>query len=164
MKVEDPAAFRFIINEDIYLLPHDKELQSKKVVKEAESVPFSFNYEGKNKKKFLILTYYPDHEAIYAVHFTALEAILARKGYQADDVAILNVAKNVADIKVITGHFAPEKLLILGEKAIPEGMQPPDFNRLQLVADCNTLLSFCFEDMMESTDSKRAFWEQMKNL
>ncbi len=164
MKVEDPAAFRFIINEDIYLLPHDKELQSKKVVKEAESVPFSFNYEGKNKKKFLILTYYPDHEAIYAPHFTALEAILARKGYQPDDVAILNVAKNVADIKVITGHFAPEKLLILGEKAIPEGMQVPDFNRLQLVADCNTLLSFCFEDMMESTDNKRAFWEQMKNL
>nr|WP_294792705.1 hypothetical protein [uncultured Mucilaginibacter sp.] len=164
MKVEDPAAFRFIINEDIYLLPHDKELQSKKVVKEAESVPFSFNYEGKNKKKFLILTYYPDHEAIYAPHFTALEAILARKGYQPDDVAILNLAKNVADISVITQYFTPEKLLILGEKAIPEGMQVPDFNRLQLVADCNTLLSFCFEDMMESTDSKRAFWEQMKNL
>ena len=164
MKVEDPAAFRFIINEDIYLLPHDKELQSKKVVKEAESVPFSFNYEGKNKKKFLILTHYTDHEAIYAPHLTALEAILSRKGYQPDDVAILNMARNDADINTITNYFIPEKLLILGDKAIPSGLAMPEFNRLQLLAGRNTLLSFCFDDMMESTDNKRAFWEQMKNL
>jgi hypothetical protein len=164
VKVEDPAAFRFIINEDIYLLPEDKELQSKKVVKEAESVPFSFNYEGKYKKKFLILTHYADHEAIYGPHFTALEAILSRKGYQPDDVAILNMARNEADINAITEHFIPEKLLILGQKAVPVGMPVPEFNRSQLIASCNTLLSFCFEDMMESTDNKRAFWEQMKNL
>ncbi|MGY3215337.1 hypothetical protein [Mucilaginibacter sp. HD30] len=164
MKVEDPAAFRFIINEDIYLLPEDKELQSKKVVKEAESLPFSFNYEGKNKKKFLILTHYTEHEAIYAPHYTALEAILSRKGYQPDDVAILNIARNDADIHAITSYFAPEKLLILGDKAIPAAMSAPEFNRLQLISGCNTLLSFCFDDMMESTDNKRAFWEQMKNL
>jgi hypothetical protein len=164
VKVEDPAAFRFIINEDIYLLPHDKGLQSKKVVKVAESVPFSFNYEGKNKKKFLILTHYPDHDTIYAPHFTALQAILARKGYQPDDVAILNMAINTADITTITQYFTPEKLLILGEKAIPAEMAASEFNRLQLIAGCNTLLSFCFDDMMENTDYKRAFWEQMKNL
>jgi hypothetical protein len=164
VKVEDPAAFRFIINEDIYLLPEDKELQSKKVVKVAESVPFSFNYEGKNKKKFLILTHYPDHDAIYAPHFTALQAILARKGYQPDDVAILNMAINTTDIDTITAYFTPEKLLILGEKAIPNGMARPAFNQLQALASCNTLLSFCFDDMMENTENKRAFWEQMKNL
>ncbi|MFD0751922.1 hypothetical protein ACFQZS_17345 [Mucilaginibacter calamicampi] len=164
MKVEDPAAFRFIINEDIYLLPHDKEVESKKVVKEAESVPFSFNYEGKNRKKFLILTHYPDHEAIYAVHFTALEAILSRKGYQTDDVAILNMARNDADINTLTNHFSPEKLLILGHKAIPVGMEEPQFNHSQAIGGRNTLLSFCFDDMMENTDNKRAFWEQMKNL
>lgn len=164
MKVEDPAAFRFIINEDIYLLPHDKGLQSKKVVKVAETVPFSFNYEGKNRKKFLILTHYPDYEAIYAPHFTALEAILSRKGYEPDDVAILNMAKNDADIDTLTKHFTPQKLLILGQKAVPAGMTAPEFNYLQALTDCNTLLSFSFDDMMENTDNKRAFWEQMKNL
>ena len=164
MKVEDPAAFRFIINEDIYLLSHDKEHQSKKVVKEAESVPFSFNYEGKNSKNFLILTYYPNQEAISAPHFAALQAILLRKGYQPDEVAILNIALNNADVNAITGYFNPEKLLILGEKAIPGGMPAPQFNRLQPVAGCNILLSFCFDDMMENTDNKRAFWEQMKSL
>lgn len=164
MKVEDPTAFRFIINEDIYLLPHDKEVESKKVVKEAESVPFSFNYAGKNNKKFLILTHYPDHETIYPPHFTALEAILSRKGYQTDDVAILNIAVNNADINALNNHFGPERLLILGQKAIPAGMAEPQFNRLQTMAGCSVLLSFCFDDMMENTDNKRAFWEQMKNL
>lgn len=164
MKVEDPAAFRFIINEDIYLLPHDKETQSKKVVREAENLPFSFNYKGKNQKKFLILTHYPDQEAISEPHFTALQAILARKGYQPDDVAIVNMARNAADITAITEHFTPEKLLILGDKALPAGMPAPSFNRVQPIALCNTLLSFSFADMMENTDNKRAFWEQMKNL
>lgn len=164
MKVENPAALRFIINEDIYLLPHDKELESKKVVKEAESVPFTFNYQGKNSKKFLILTYYPDHDFIYAPHFTALEAILARKGYQPDDVALLNLAKNAADINAITQYFKPEKLLILGLKAIPDGLQVPDMNLIKVSDQCSILYSFNFTDMMESTDYKRAFWEQMKNL
>jgi hypothetical protein len=164
VKVENPAAFRFIINEDIYLLPHDKELESKKVVKEAESVPFSFKYEGKNKKKFLILTFYTDNEAMYAPHFAALSAILSRKGYETDDVALLNMAHNIAGVDVITEYFQPEKLLILGEKAIPQGMSLPQLNRLELISSCNTLYSFCFDDMMENTDNKRAFWDQMKNL
>ena len=164
MKVEDPAAFRFIINEDIYLLPHDKEQQSKKVVREAENMPFSFNYKGKNKKKFLILTHYPEQEHIYTPHFTALQAILGRKGYQPDDVAILNMAKNQTDIKTIAEHFKPEKLLILGETAVPQGMPALGLNTLQTIASYNTLLSFSFDDMMESTDNKRAFWDQMKNL
>ena len=164
MKVEDPAAFRFIINEDIYLLPEDKELQSKKVVKEAENAPFSFNYRGNNNKKFLILTHYIDNDTIPAAHLTALEAILARLGYQPDDVAIVNIAKNDGDFEALIKHFTPEKLLILGQKAIPAGMETPQFNNLQKVDECNSLLSFSFDDMMENTDSKRAFWEQMKNL
>jgi hypothetical protein len=164
VKVENPAAFRFIINEDIYLLPHDKELESKKVVKVDESVPFSFKYEGKNKQKFVILTYYKDHEVIHEPHLAALSSILSRKGYDQDDVALLNMAYNIADIDAITEYFQPEKLLILGEKAIPQGMAAPDFNRLKFISSCNTLYSFCFDDMMANTDNKRAFWDQMKNL
>ena len=164
MKVEHPTAFRFIINEDIYLLSQDKELESKKVVKEAEIMPFSFNYRGNNNKKFLILTHYIDNDTIPAPHLTALEAILARMGYQPDDVAIVNMTKNDTNFKALTSHFTPEKLLILGQKAIPAGMEAPQFNSLQKVGECNSLLSFSFDDMMENTDNKRAFWEQMKNL
>ena len=164
MKVEYPTAFRFIINEDIYLLTQDKGVESKKVVKEAENAPFSFNYRGNNNKKFLILTHYIDNDTIPAAHLTALEAILARLGYQPDDVAIVNIAKNDGDFEALIKHFTPEKLLILGQKAIPAGMETPQFNNLQKVDEGNSLLSFSFDDMMENTDSKRAFWEQMKNL
>lgn len=164
MKVEDPAAFRFIINEDIYLLPQDKELESKKVVRVAENLPFNFTSKGDNKKNFLILTHYLNEEFIADAHFTALQAILGRKGYQPDDVAILNISKNQTDINTITEHFKPEKVLILGEAAVPQGMAALSLNTLQLISSYNTLLSFSFDDMMESTDNKRAFWDQMKNL
>ncbi len=164
MKVEHPAAFRFIINEDIYLLPHDKEEQSKKVVNVVETTPFSFNYKGKNNKKFLILTHYPDQGAINPAHFTALEAILSRMGYQPNDVAILNIARNVADADNIRSYFSPERLLILGPRAIPEGMAEPQFNTLITDAPCRMLYSFSFDDMMDNKANKLAFWEQMKNL
>ncbi len=164
MKVEHPAAFRFIINEDIYLLPHDKEQQSKKVVKVAEPTPISFNYQGNNQKKFLILTHYPDHEAIDPAHFNALKATLERRNYQPDDVAILNVARNTADAEAILSHFTPERLLILGPKAIPVGMTEPQFNTIITTTPCRTLYSFCFADMMDNKSNKLSFWEQMKNL
>ncbi len=164
MKVEHPAAFRFIINEDIYLLPHDKEQQSKKVVKVAETAPFSFNYQGKNNKKFLILTHYTDQEAINPVHFTALEAILGRKGYQPDDVAILNMARNAADMETILAHFTPQRLLVLGPKAVPTGMAEPQFNSIIATTAYRTLYSFCFDDMMDNKANKLVFWEHMKNL
>lgn len=164
MKVEHPAAFRFIINEDIYLLPDDKEQQSKKVVKVAESTLISFNYQGNNRKNFLILTHYPDQEAIDATHFTALKAILERKNYQPDDVAILNIARNSAGMEDIMAYFSPKRLLILGPKAIPAGMNEPQFNTLITTTPCSTLYSFCFNDMMDNKSNKLAFWEQMKNL
>ncbi|PJJ80252.1 hypothetical protein [Mucilaginibacter auburnensis] len=164
MRVEHPAAFRFIINEDIYLLPDDKEQQSKKVVKVAEPAPISFNYLGNNQKKFLILTHYPDMEAIDVTHLTALEAILERKGYQQDDVAILNIARNAAGMEEIISYFSPERLLILGPKAIPAGMAEPQLNTLITTTPYRTLYSFCFYDMMDNKANKLTFWEQMKNL
>ena len=164
MKVEHPAAFRFIINEDIYLLPHDKEQQSKKVVKVAETTLFSFNYQGKNIKNFLILTHYDDQEFINSAHFTALESILSRKGYQPEDVAILNIARNNADLEAIVMHFAPERLLVLGAKAVPNGMTEPQFNTIITTTPYRILYSFSFDDMMDNKANKLAFWEQMKNL
>jgi hypothetical protein len=29
---------------------------------------------------------------------------------------------------------------------------------------CNTLFTFSFDEMMNSNDNKKAFWEQMKQL
>src|SRR4051812_23251682 len=95
MKIETPAALRFIMQEDIYLLPADKtEPVSKPTEAIAKTSKIDFNYLGKNNKKFLVVAHYTDQEHIADAHLTALENILKRKDHSLDDVAIFNLANH----------------------------------------------------------------------
>jgi hypothetical protein len=124
-----------------------------------------FNYLGTNKKAFLIFTHYPDHEFIDQEHLTALQNILKRKEVELEDIAILNIAKTGnkkwADIYKF---FTPKKVLVLGSEATPPGLNLPPLNQLKQAPAASLLYSFSFIEMMSSTDNKKAFWEQMKNL
>jgi len=190
VRAENPAALRFILQDDIYLLPNDKTVIKSAVnspVAEAEPEPVStpkiepaispknepvvetpaiqFNYLGSNKKRFLITTHYTDQEFIAADHLTALQNILKRKEHDIDDVAILNVAKNNTNsFDDLLNHFKPTKLLILGKEAIPAKMEALVINQPKQLTDCAALYSFSFDEMMDNTEHKKAFWEQMKTL
>jgi hypothetical protein len=130
-----------------------------------ETPAVQFNYMGGNKKRFLIITHYPTEDYIAADHLAALQNILNRKGYGMDDVAILNKATAAATaVTDLVNYFKPEKLLILGEAAVPAGMGVPPLNQPKKMKNGVLLHSFSFDEMMSSTDNKKAFWEQMKNL
>ncbi|MGF7079508.1 hypothetical protein [Mucilaginibacter sp. UYCu711] len=130
-----------------------------------ETPAVQFNYMGGNKKRFLIITHYPTEEFIAADHLAALQNILKRKDYDMDDVAILNIATSaVTAVTDLVNYFKPEKLLILGEAAVPGGMGVPPLNQPKKMKNGVLLHSFSFDEMMSSTDNKKAFWEQMKNL
>jgi len=125
----------------------------------------SFNYLGANKKAFLIITHYPDLDFIADEHLTALQNILKRKEFELDDVAILNTAKNTLNAwDEILKYFTPKKILLLGKNATPARLDLPPLNQLQQMPDYTLLYSFSFDEMMSSTDNKKAFWDQMKNL
>jgi hypothetical protein len=98
-------------------------------------------------------------------HLTALQSILKRKELELDDVAILNLAKT-ANTKWADMYrfFGPKKVLVLGQDAVPVGLKVPDMNQLKQAPAASLLYSFSFDEMMSSTDNKKAFWEQMKNL
>jgi hypothetical protein len=208
VRSENPAALRFILQDDIYLLQSDKGVVSQTpatpveaiapteiipeppvtapaaatlpeppatapaaatpsapqiTVTETTAVPF--NYMGGNKKRFLIITHYPTEDFITADHLAALQNILKRLEYEIDDVAILNLAKaTITTVTDIVAHFKPEKLLILGESAVPAGMGVPPVNQYKKMKNGVFLRSFSFDEMMSSTDNKKVFWEQMKNL
>ncbi|MFD2872590.1 hypothetical protein ACFS5N_08935 [Mucilaginibacter ximonensis] len=124
-----------------------------------------FNYLGSNKKAFLIFTYYADQDFMHDEHLAALQNILKRKDIELEDVAILNLAKSInGKWAEIYRFFAPKKVLVLGKEAIPEGLNVPALNTLKVAPTASLLYSFSFDEMMSSTDNKRAFWEQMKNL
>ena len=187
VNIENPAALHFIMQDDLFFLNADKNLYHNKVitveVPVVETVitapgtvspvvedtvvdkPVDFKYHGKNNKNFLVLVHYPTLEFIHETHLTALENILKRKGFEIADVAIVNLAKHDAvNIDELTNYFKPQKLLILGKNAQPQGIQPLALNVPQQVASLATLYSFSFDEMMDNNDYKKAFWEQMKGL
>ena len=179
MKIENPAAFNFIFQDDVYLLSKDKAnfVTTEKTVTAAveetvteaalviETPKLSFNYLGQHKKKFLILAHYPGIEFMDAPHLAALESTLTRLGYVREDVAILNLASYPGALfEQLDGYFSPQLLLILGKQAIPPEMEALPFNKPVKIKQTGALFTFSFNELMNSNENKKAFWEQMKQL
>lgn len=167
MKVENPLAFSFIMQDELYLLKSDKNTPIEANIPAiiTETQPPEFNFMGGNKKSFLIITHYTAKDFIDEAHLAALENVLKRLGLETADVAIFNRAKYAdAGAAEILGHFKPQKLLLLGKRAVPANLGELTLNTPKQLGNCNTLFSFAFEEMMDNNEHKKAFWEQMKQL
>ena len=166
MKIENPAALRFIMQEDIYLLPADKTEQIIVIEPPVLTTKITdLNYLGKYKKGFLIVAHYANEEYMAAEHTTALENILKRKEYGMDDVAIFNrFTYPDVDFEQMQTYFNPQKLLLLGKNALPENLPILSFNQPQKINEYAALYTFSFDEMMENIPNKKAFWDQVKNL
>jgi len=171
MKIENPVAFSFIMQDEIYLLNNDKTFYSVDTISEPVQAPVpetpkaDFKYLGKHKKQFLVITHYPESEFMDSGHLKALENTLIRLEFSLDDVAIFNLAAypGVA-FNPLWDFFNPKTLLILGKEALPNGMETLELNKIEKLNNCNTLFTYSFGAMMSSTENKKAFWEQMKQL
>jgi hypothetical protein len=166
MKIENPAAFRYIMQEEVYLLPADKTEQPIAIAPPVLTPEvIDINYLGSYKKGFLIVAHYTDEEHMAVEHIAALENILKRKEYSLDDVAIFNrfTYPNV-DFEQIQAHFNPQKLLLLGKNALPVNLPALAFNQPQKIKEYIALYTFSFDEMMDNTPNKKAFWDQVKNL
>jgi len=170
--IENPLALHFIMQDELFFLKEDREkyittvtdTAAVDVAKEETPVGPEFAYMGK-KGGMLILVHYADHEFIHEIHLSALENIFKRKEIAISDAAILNLAKNNgAEMKSLLEFFDPGKILILGEHSIPVGMNKPTLNQPKQSGKRTLLYSFSFDEMMDSPENKKAFWEQMKNF
>jgi hypothetical protein len=166
MKIETPAALRYIMQDDIFLLPAGIVKSAETIVETAVQTPDAvFKYLGNNKKNFLILVHYTAHEFIADTHLTALQSILSRKEYSLDDIAILNRANYITTgFELLAAYFNPQKILILGNEAMPVGIEPVQFNEPVQLGNCVALHSFSFDEMMDNIPNKKTFWDKMKNL
>lgn len=174
MIVENPLALPYIFGDDIYVLQQEKTLLNNSAIPAAEPAPIApeiaapaitFTYTGGNQKKFLVLVHYPDHETMEQAHLSAFESTIKRKELSLDDVAILNLHRHAeSGFQAIIAYFNPQKLLILGQKALPHELTSPPLNQLAKLDNCDTLYSFSFGEMMGNKNNTKAFWEQMKIL
>src|SRR5438132_9164076 len=98
MKIENPVAFSFIMQDEIYLLAKDKMSYAAKGEPESMPLPIpetpvvAYNYLGQNKKQFLVMVHYAGLEFMAAQHQAALESTIKRMGLGLPDVAIVNRA------------------------------------------------------------------------
>ena len=166
MKIENPAALRFIMQDDIYLLPADKGEQLTSTIQPVvETELTGFNYLGEHKKNFLVVVYYTNEEFMAAAHINALQNILKRKDYSLDDVAIFNrFTYPEVDFEQMQAFFNPQKMLLLGKNALPSNAPSLTFNLPIKVNGYDALYTFSFDEMMDNTANKITFWDQMKNL
>ena len=166
MRVEDHNALRFILQEEIYLLDEDKNAVSTSAIPQPaiETPQQVFNYLGSNKKNFLILASYKEHEHMQDDHLTALESVLSKLSNSREDVAILNVAKHdETRLEQLLTFFSPKTIVILGQNALPAGADLK-LNSVEQLNGAQTLLTFAFDEMMANVDNKKVFWEQMKSF
>jgi hypothetical protein len=174
--IENPIALHFIMQDELFFLKEDREKQDSlapvmAIIEEETPVAVvttepkpDFTYTGK-KGGLLILVHYTDQEFIHEIHLSALENILKRKNVAIADVAILNMAKNTGtDFESLVTYFDPSKILLLGKGSLPQGIIKLDINQVKQTGNTNLLYSFSFDEMMDSPDNKRTFWEQMKNF
>lgn len=184
MRVEDPAAYKYLFNDDVFLLDAEKQLFNGEltvvihqdaiqqietapevIVPVAASVPKTVQYLGQNKKALLVLTSYADAEFIAPDHQAALEATLKRKDYTIDDIAIVNLGKypDAALAELLT-QLVPQKIMVLGKAAAPKELSATAFNQVAAYNNLPVLITFAFGEMMSSNENKKAFWEQVKNF
>jgi hypothetical protein len=98
-------------------------------------------------------------------HLLALESTLKRLSFEMDDVAIFNIAaNNEPTFDTLADFFKPQKLLILGKAALPVGYETLTPNVITTAENCKTLYTFSFNQMMDNTEYKKIFWEQIKQL
>jgi hypothetical protein len=171
MNIENPLAYSFILQDDVYLLDADKRAIKKnqpqvpEVIVEKETPKPEFRYLGGHKKQYLIITHYADADFIALDHLTALESTLKRLGYGLDDTAIFNLANYPdAQFQQIIDFFKPQKMLIMGNYAMPPTMGAVNRNKPQPTGNINirTLFTFSFKEMMDNSENKKEFWEAMK--
>lgn len=179
MKLDTPLnQLQYFLPDDLFLLPADREAYRNPVTPPAEpAIPaetivvipetpaIPFKYLGGNQKNFLVLTHYTTEEFIAEAHLNALINTVTRLSYTQQDLAIVNLAHYpTASWEQLTEFFTPQKLLILGSKALPKNLPKLILNETDQADGCQALYTFAFDEMMGNKENTKAFWNQIKTF
>lgn len=172
-----PGQLTYFLPEELYLLKADKEFYSKPTARteappaeQPATAPIEtpgpvFKYNGGNQKNFLILTHYPGTDFISEAHFTALTSTLGRLNFTMDDIAIVNINHSPNHTwNQLVEYFKPQKLMVLGEAALPPNNPPLSLNEITEAAGYRALYTFSFDEMMGQKENTKLFWNQIKTL
>jgi hypothetical protein len=162
----DRNTLRFLMTEDIYNIPDpvEKAERSADVVKEnAEQI--NFDYSGENNRYFLVLHENKTQEKLSVAHEEMLTKIMAAKGMEMRDLAILNLDRYPkADFPRLKSFFTCSRIVLFGIDPQRIALPPITTNHPVSHSGVKILVTFSLEEMRDHTGKKRDFWTVMKDF
>jgi len=176
--VQDQAALRMLFGEDLYLVSKkvseasDVSDDKSNALKNPEPIQDTrktsateFEYLGDNNKYFLILINDPIHTRISQVHQEMLMKVMSAKKLELRDLAIVNISRYYeADFNALKAFFTCSKLVLFGMDPKKIGLPAFALNKTEQKGHVNILATYGLEEMRNSPDKKREFWNVMKNF
>ena len=174
----NPVSLKMLFTEDIYsiqednpaILKHDNPTEGDA---REQNIPISnigkptpiFEYLGENNKYFLVLHDDKIHTRINPVHQEMLLKVMAAKKLELRDLAIVNICR-YPDLKFesLKTFFSCTRVVMFGITPSDLGLDTLKFNREQSADNVRILATYSLEDMRNSPEKKREFWNIMKSF
>lgn len=161
LNTTNPAALRFLMNEDLYLVDPVQGVQGSA----AEGSSPAFDYLGENNRYLLLLVHIPQQKNLPSQEMDALINTLKAKKMSLYDVALLNIAHYPsATFDNLKDFFVCKTLVLLGVAPQQIQLQKVALNSITAIDNVTVLATYSFAEMLADTDKKRAFWNEMKKL
>jgi hypothetical protein len=172
----NPASLKMLFTEDIYLIQEREQIITQQkapieavtgdqhIIKAPDvEQTFSFDYVGDNNKYFLVLHDDQIHTRMNPVHQEMLLKVMAAKNLELRDLAIVNLSR-YPNIKFdsLKNFFSCTRLALFGIQPSVLGINTLKLNKEQTVGSVKILATYSLEDMRNSADKKREFWNVMK--
>ena len=162
MKASDAVALQYLMTEDIYLI-NEEELSTSSGER-TEDGP-AFDYLGENNKFMLLLIQEDGHPNLRSNELEALANILGAKRMSLKDVAIVNQRKYTSSTwKDFKDYFACSSIVLFGIDPSEIKIRTLPKNAITELEGMQVLFTYSFAEMLNNTDKKREFWNQMKKL
>lgn len=125
----------------------------------------AFNYLGENNKYFLILFNEPNQKDISSIQKETLLKIMAAKGLELRDLAVLNLNQypgvNYTDLKEF---FSFNKIVLFGIDPQLISLSSQSSNQVVKLDSAKILCTYSIDEMIMDTTKKREFWNIMKDF
>lgn len=173
---DNQAALRMLFTEDIYIIDKTPVQLRTEQVKTHISEPLSkdeiekevktdFEYVGDNNKYFLVLINDAVHTRMNPVHQDMLMKVMAAKKLELRDLAIVNISRyHQADFNSLKAFFTCNYLVMFGVDPLKIGLPATTLNKAEQKGNVKILATYSFDEMRNSDDKKREFWNVMKNF
>jgi len=140
-----------------------EEIMSKKTTESAKNREFA--YLGENNKYFLILIDESKQKGISNIHKETLLKIMAAKGLELRDLAVLNLNQYPGvQYNELKEFFSFNKIVLFGIDPQQISLSSQSSNQVVKLESAKILCTYSIDEMIRDTTKKREFWNVMKDF